>query len=78
MDEIKQSLKSGDGSNPIQAGTVTVNNTFVGITEQRAREIFSDEMAQRANCLAVEAQDIATKRMLDLFSDLMALSEEIS
>lgn len=72
MDEIKQSLKTGDGSNLIQAGTVAVNNTFVGITEQRAREIFSDEMAQRANCLAVEAQDIATKRMLDLFSDLMA------
>lgn len=72
MDEIKQAQKAGDGSNLIQAGTVAVNNTFVGITEQRAREIFSDEMAQRANCLAVEAQDIATKRMLDLFSDLMA------
>ena len=72
MDEIKQSLKAGDGSNPIQAGTVTVNNTFVGITEQRAREIFSDEMAQRAKGLAVEAQDVATRRMLDLFSDLMA------
>lgn len=72
MDEIKQSQKAGEGANQFQAGAVTVNNTFVGITEQRAREIFSDEMAQRAKCLAVEAQDIATKRMLDLFSDLMA------
>ena len=72
MDEIKQSLKTGDGSNLIQAGTVAVNNTFVGITEQRARDIFNSEMAQRMRVLAVEAQDVATKRMLDLFSDLMA------
>lgn len=72
MDEIKQSQKAGEGSNLIQARTLNVNNTYVGITEQRAREIFSDEMAQRANCLAVEAQDVATKRMLDLFSDLIA------
>lgn len=71
MDEIKQSQKAGDGSNLIQAGTVAVNNTFVGITEQRAREIFADEMAKMAKCLAVEAQDVATKRMLDLLSDFM-------
>ena len=73
MDEIQQTQKAGEGSTLVQTGTVTVNNnTVVGITEQRAREIFSEEMAQRAQCLAVEAQDTATKRMLDLFSDLMA------
>lgn len=73
MDEIQQTQKAGEGSTLVQAGTVTVNNnTFVGITEQQAREIFSEEMAKRAQCLAVEAQDTATKRMLDLFSDLMA------
>lgn len=73
MDEIKQTQRAEEGSTLVQAGTVTVNNnTVVGITEQRAREIFSEEMAKRAQCLAVEAQDIATKRMLDLFSDLMA------
>lgn len=73
MDELQQTQRAGEGSTLVQAGTVTVNNsTIVGITEQRAREIFSEEMAKRAQCLAVEAQDTATKRMLDLFSDLMA------
>ena len=72
MDEIKQSQKAGEGANQFQAGTVTVNNTFVGITEQRAREIFYSEMVPMIRALAVEAQNVATKRMLDLFSDLMA------
>ena len=71
MGELEQTQKGGDNATLIQAGTVN-NNTFVGITEQRAREIFSSEMAYRMKTFAVEAQDVATKRMLDLFSELMA------
>lgn len=69
MDELKQTQKGGNDSTLIQAGTVIVNN---GITEQRAREIFASEMACLMRALAVEAQDVATKRMSDLFSELMA------
>ena len=72
MDKNEQIQKAGEGANQFQAGTITVNYTYVGITEQRAREIFADEMVKMAKCLAVEAQDVATKRMLDLSADLMA------
>lgn len=72
MDKNEQIQKAGEGANQFQAGIVAVKNIYVGITEKEAREIFADEMAKRAKYLAVEAQDIATKRMLDLFADLMA------
>lgn len=72
MDEIQQTQKAGKDSNLVQAKSIMVNNnTFVGITEQRARDIFNSEMSQKIGALAVEAQDIATRRMLELFSDLM-------
>ena len=72
MTEMQQTQKAGKDSNLLQAGSITVNNnTFVGITEQRAREIFNSEMSQRIESLAVESQDIATRRMLELFSNLM-------
>lgn len=71
MDKFTQTQKGGDNSNQIQAGTVVVNNN-IGITEERAREIFSSEITRKMDVLAVEARDIATARMLDLFSDLIS------
>ena len=71
MDKLAQTQKGGDNSNQIQAGTIVVNNN-IGITEERAREIFSSEIAQKMDVLAVEARDTASARMLELFSDLIS------
>lgn len=71
MDKLAQTQKGGDNSNQIQAGTIIVNNN-IGITEERAREIFSSEIAQKMDVLAVEARDTASARMLELFSDLIS------
>lgn len=75
MDKLAQTQKGGDNSNQIQAGTIVVNNN-IGITEERAREIFSSEIAQKMDVLAVEARDTASARMLELFSDLISRVKE--
>ena len=64
--ESKQIQKAGDGSQQIQAGTVNV----YGITEARAREIFSEMNAIARQSYTQDAYDLALKRV-GMFEELL-------
>lgn len=66
MERSKQ--KAGDYSTLIQAENININN---GITEQRAKEIFEQEMQNIISSHTPEIIELVTKRVMSLFADLM-------
>ena len=64
--ESKQIQKAGDGSQQIQGGTVNI----YGITEARAREIFSEMNAIARQSYTQEAYELAWKRV-SMFEELL-------
>lgn len=65
--ESKQIQKAGDGAQQVQAGTINVYN---GITEARAREIFSEMNAIARQSYTQDAYDLALKRV-GMFEELL-------
>ncbi len=65
--ESKQIQKAGDGAQQVQAGTINVYN---GITEARAREIFSEMNAIARQSYTQDAYELAWKRV-SMFEDLL-------
>lgn len=65
MDINKQSQSAGDNSTQMLAQQIT-NNVYVGVTEQRAREICREEYALTAHIRAEEAKTIADARVSKL------------
>ncbi len=63
MNGDKQIQKAGDNAQQMQAGTMVVNNYFEGITEQRAREIASEQIEYALRIQAAEALERATERI---------------
>ena len=65
--ESKQVQKAGDGAQQVQAGTINVYN---GITEARAREIFSEMNAIARQSYTQDAYELAWKRV-SMFEELL-------
>lgn len=63
----KQIQKAGEGAQQVQAGTI---NVYTGITEARAREIFSEMNAIARQSYTQDAYDLAWKRV-NMFEDLL-------
>lgn len=71
----KQAQQGGDCSTNIQAGNII---TYVGIDEQRAREICREMTLQLRKEYTQEAYDIASARVLEFESKLVTRMEEVN
>lgn len=67
MESSKQIQKAGDGSHQVQMVNPTLN---VGITEERAREIFSEMNAIARQNYTQDAYELAMKRV-GMFEELL-------
>jgi len=74
MEISKQNQKAGDNSQQIQAGTVIIQN---GITEQRARELYTEMSKKAIEEYTTEALQIANERVYKFENDLIPRMQRI-
>lgn len=74
MDVNKQSQNAGDYSQQVQAGTINIYN---GITEQRAREIYSEMSKKAIADNTSEAYEIANQRVDKFENQLIPRIQQI-